>query len=327
MGEKRRGPPRLAEQDLPWIHHLRSAYQAGQELGDIMVECVKLGMPPRTITALQKVIFRLRIKRPEGFIANTKGSEPRPLSSWEEILRTMYEANAHIDAILQEVQLHGAPDYVDKNHLYKLIDARRWRRGDEPRKPNGGRPPRPLVEWESRFREMYTTGMDINSIVIEVRKLGSPPDMNADRLRKKAATHGWKRPPGFFVTNRANQTLRQKLIGNRVAESVNVSNHTRLLSVYSRRSEIIRRVPVGEGELPRMYGTTSFVPTLPPEPAQEPPPQSLELPPPGPDGVIAAHFLVIKKYADDRNYHFDGSNVEQLNRDLRRGLPPIIMRA
>ena len=327
MAGKKRGAPRLAEQDLPWLQHLRTAYGEGQELRDIMVDCVKLGMPPRTLGALQKVIFRLRILRPEGFVANTKGSEPKPLSRWEEILRTMYETNAHIDAILQEVQMNGAPDYVDKQHIYHLIDARSWRRGDEPRNPNGGRPLRPLVEWETRFRDMYTTGMDINNIVMEVRRLGSPPDMSADRLRKKAASHGWKRPTDFFVTNRRNQTIRQRLLDPTVAPPVDYSSHLALRSVYTRKTEIMRRIPVKEGELPRMYGATKFIPTLAPERKQESPPENLELPPPGPDGVILAHFMVIKKYASDRNYYFDGTNVEQLNRDLRKGLPPIIMRA
>ena len=326
-GPSKTGPTPLVEQNLPWVNHLREAYSSGTDLREIMVECVKIGMPPRSFAAMQKVVGRLKLSRPEGFVANTRGSVPKALERWEEILHTMYSANVHVDEILTEIQIHGAPDYVDKKFIYRMIDARGWRRGDDNRPTNGGLLARPLLPWEKLFQEMYTTGMDINHVLKEVKRMGAPADTTPDRLRKKAASRGWKRPPDFFITNRRNQALRQRLLDPTVAPPVDCNSHMALRSIYTRKTEIMRRIPIQEGELPRMYGATKFVPTLAPEVKRESPPVDLELPPPGPDGVVLAHFLVIKKYASDRNYHFDGTNVEQLNRDLRKGLPPIIMRA
>ena len=325
-GNRRSGPPRLEDQHDPWLDYLRTAYTSGVQTRELVAECLRLGMPPRSTAAVYKVVQRLGLKRPEGFVADTGFQNRKPAAPWEDIFRSMYEANKHINDILMEIRLHGAPDSLTKEDANKLIDTRGWRRG-----PGcSSRDPRPLQSWEQAFREMYTSGVHIDHIVSEVRRLGAPGDINADRLRKRASHHGWRRPPEFFTEHRRNQLIsmgfKARSQSTPPAEQARLSEHPTLKRVFVRKTEIMRRIPVPSGKLPYMYGQTKFVPVLPPEIKKEPPPDNLELPPPGPDGVVLAHFLVIKKYATERNYHFDGSNVEQLNRDLRRGLPPIIMR-
>lgn len=230
--KRRRGPVPLASRLVPWVVHLRESYEAGHDIHEIREECIKLGMPSRSLIAVQKTVQRMGLHRP--------------------------------------------PD---------------WRRSAVNISTAPSRP-----EWEDFFRESYTQGMDIHAIMIQLVKRGMPTTTTVDYLRRLASTRGWRRPEGFWATNRRNQVLGRKM-SDRHHESIVAHEPPR---------------PV-------------FRPVLYPEAKPPPPPLSLELPEPGPDGKIAARYEAIKAWADLRNYPFDGSNVEQLNRDLRSKLPPLII--